>query len=144
MSKHRAILFATVFSLSGCWPSGPVLVPVEGKVTLTDGKPVAYGHVMLHPDAGRGNASKEVPVGTIQDGGYRIMTGARYGAPLGAYKVAIEAGKADAKNPYITVWIADEKYIDLNQSGLRMVVVEAPEPGQYDFKLEPHPAQRKK
>lgn len=139
-----SMLFTTALGPSGCGPTGPALVPVEGKVTLTTGKPVTYGHVILHPDVARGNTSKEVCQGTIQDGGYLIMTGAKYGAPLGPYKVAIEAGKADPQNPYITEWIADEKYINPNQSGLQMEVVENAEAGRYDFRLEPHRARRKK
>jgi hypothetical protein len=135
----------TAIGLSACGRSGPQLVPVEGKVTLTDGTPVAYGHVILHPDAGRGNASKEVCQGTIRDGRYTIMTGARQGAPVGAYKVSIEAAKdVDPSNPYITEWLADEKYVDPSRSNLTMEVVESAEPGRYDFKLNPHPRQKKK
>jgi hypothetical protein len=131
--------------LSACGGSGPKLVPVEGRVTLTDGTPVAYGHVILHPDAGRGNASKEVCQGMIRDGRYTIMTGARQGAPVGAYKVSIEAAKeVDPNNPYFTEWLADEKYIDPSRSNLTMEVVEGPEPGRYDFKLTPHRTQNKK
>src|SRR5262245_41755690 len=125
--------------LSGCGRSGPKLVPVEGKVTLADGTPVAYGHVVLHPDAGRGNSSKELPQGTIRNGSYAIMTGALKGAPVGAYKVSVEAAKeVDPNNPYFTEWLADEKYVDPNRSGLAVEVVANPEPGRYDFKLAPH------
>jgi hypothetical protein len=121
-----------------------VLFPVQGKVTLTDGTPVAYGHVILHPDKGKGNTSQEVCQGTIQNGSYTISTGARAGAPPGAYTVSIEAAKeVDANNPYFTEWLADEKYIDPTRSNLSLEVVQKPEPAKYDFKLDPHPQQQK-
>jgi hypothetical protein len=139
------VLGLATLAWSGCGPAGLKLVPVEGKVTLTDGTPIAYGHVILHPDTSKGNASKEICQGTIQAGSYTIQTGARKGAPLGAYKVSIEAAKeVNPSNPYFTEWLADEKYIDPNRSNLTMEVVEKPEPNRYDFKLNPHPPQKKK
>jgi hypothetical protein len=130
---------------SGCGRSGPKLIQVKGKVTLTGGAAVAYGHVILHPDASRGNTSKEVCQGTIRDGHYTIMTGGQKGAPVGAYVVSIEAAKeVDPNNPYFTEWLADEKYVDPNRSNLRLEVVEDPEPGRYDFQLTPHRPQKKK
>jgi len=136
-------LCLTAISLVGCGPTGPQVFPVQGKVTLTDGTPIAYGHVILNPDKAKGNLSLEVCQGTIQNGSYIIMTGARPGAPLGAYTVAIEAAKdVDPKNPYFTEWLADEKYIDPTRSKLTLEVVKNPEPGRYDFKLDPHPPQK--
>lgn len=133
-----------VIGLSGCGPSGPKLVPVQGKVTLMDGKPIAHGYVIIHADASKGNTSKEISQGTIEDGSYSLMTGARPGAPLGAYKVAISAAKdVNPNNPYITEWLAEERYIDPERSKLTMEVVEKPEPGRYDFKLNPHRPQKK-
>ena len=126
---------------SGCGASG--LFPVEGKVTLTDGTPIAFGYVILHPDKSKGNESLESCTATIQDGRYAIMTGAQAGAPLGAYTVAIEAAKdVNPNNPYFTEWLADEKYVDPARSKLTLEVVEKPEPGRYDFKLDPHPPQK--
>jgi hypothetical protein len=82
--------------------------------------------------------------GTIRDGTYTIMTGARNGAPVGAYKVSIEAAKeVNPNNPYFTEWLADERYVDPNRSKLTVEVVENAEPGRYDFKLNPHPPQKK-
>jgi hypothetical protein len=148
-TTRRAVTAGLVFSLaaiglSGCGKSGPKLVPVAGTVTLVDGTRIAYGHVILHPDTSRGNTSQEVSQGTIRDGSYTIMTGARPGAPVGAYKVSIEAAKeVNPNNPYFTEWLADERYVDPNRSNLTMDVVENPEPGRYDFKLKPHPPQKK-
>ena len=85
----------------------------------------------------------EVSQGTIRNGEYTVQTGARDGAPAGAYKVSIEAAdEVDEKNPYFTKWFADEKYCSPDTSGLTMDVTESPAAGQYDFtKLEPHAPQ---
>jgi hypothetical protein len=129
-------------ALPGCGPGGPKLHPVRGRVTLKDGTPVKYGHIILHADVSKGNTTKEVSQGTIRDGEYAIMTGAREGAPPGAYRVSIEAAdEVDENNPYFTRWFADEKYVNPDTSRLTMEVVETPEPGRYDFKLDPHPPQ---
>jgi hypothetical protein len=136
-----AAFLALVVGVSGCG-GGPKLHPVQGKVTLQDGTPVKYGHVILHADASKGNASKEVSQGTIRNGDYTIMTGGREGAPPGSYKVSIEAAdEVDEKNPYFTKWFAHEKYVNPDTSKLTMEVVENPEPGRYDFKLDTHPPQ---
>lgn len=128
---------------AGCGAEGPRLVPVEGKVTLKDGTAIAYGHVILHPDTAKGNTSKEICQGTINNGAYTIYTGARRGAPVGAYRVSIEAAKeTDEKNPYFTEWLADERYINPDTSKLTMDVVESAEPRRYDFQLDPHPPQK--
>jgi hypothetical protein len=127
---------------AGCGPDGPKLVTVKGRVTLKDGSPIKFGHVILHADRAKGNNSKEVSQGTIRDGEYTIMTGAREGAPVGAYRVSIEAAaEVDERNPYFTKWFADEKYVNPNTSKLTMDVVEQPESGRYDFKLDPHAPQ---
>jgi hypothetical protein len=138
-----AIACAFAAALGGCAPSGPKLHPVEGKVTLKDGTPVAFGYVILRADTARGNTSMDECHGTIKEGSYTILTGARNGAPLGAYTVAIEAAKGTSpSNPYFTEWLADEKYSDPTRSKLTMEVVENPEPGRYDFQLDPHPTQK--
>jgi hypothetical protein len=138
-----AVLLAAALAAGGCGPDGPKLYPVEGKVTLKDGTPVKAGHVILHPDAGNGNKSREVCQGTIQDGAYSIRTGARDGAPPGKYKVIIEAVAGVDASSYITEWLADEKYLNSDTSQLTLEVVEKPEGGRYDFKLDPHPPKKK-
>jgi hypothetical protein len=131
-----------VLVAAGCGPSGPKLHPVSGKVTLKDGTPVKFGHIILHADASQGNTTPEVAQGTIRNGEYTLNTGTRAGAVAGAYKVSIEAAdEVDEKNPYFTRWFAHEKYVNPETSGLKMVVVEAAEPGRYDFQLDPHPPQ---
>ena len=56
--------------------------------------------------------------------------------------MSIEAAdEVDENNPYFTKWFADEKYVNPDTSGLTMEVIDNPEPGRYDFKLDPHPPQ---
>jgi hypothetical protein len=40
------------------------------------------------------------------------------------------------KNPYVTKWLAPERYNDYNKSGLVFEVLENAPPGHYDLKLE--------
>jgi hypothetical protein len=142
IALRRVVCFLALAGLAGCGEKGPHLAPVVGKVSLVNGTPVVYGHVILHPDLSRGNNSLEMSQGTIRDGVYTIMTGAREGAPPGKYKVSIEAAKeVDPNNPYFTEWLADEKYVNPDRSGLTLDVVEEAAPGTYDFKLNPHPPQ---
>jgi hypothetical protein len=142
VGAFAAVLLGLLAALGGCGPSGPKLYPVRGKVTLKDGTPVKYGHIILHADARKGNATQEVSQGTIRDGEYTVMTGTREGAPPGAYRVSIEAAdEVDENNPYFTKWFADEKYVSPDTSKLTMEVVENPGAGRYDFQLDPHPPQ---
>jgi hypothetical protein len=146
MSGRRTVWAAAVFlAAAGCAPAGVKLVPVRGKVTLTDGTAVSHGYVVFHPDPAKGNASKEICQGQIKNGEYVILTGPKEGAPPGWYKVTVEAAKVvDPNNPYFTEWLADQRYVDAEKSGLTAEVVESPEPGRYDFKLDPHPKQKEK
>jgi hypothetical protein len=137
-----AAFLVSLAAVPGCGPGGPTLYAVQGKVTLKDGTPVKYGHVILHADKAKGNATQEIPSGTIRNGEYTITTGGRDGAPPGAYRVSVEAAdEVDEANPYFTKWFASEKYVNPDTSGLTMEVVEGPEAGRYDFKLDPHPPQ---
>jgi hypothetical protein len=137
------VFFLAAIVLGGCGPSGPKLAPVEGKVTLKDGTPVEFGYIILHPEVSKENPSLDVCQGTIQQGSYTILTDVRQGAQAGKYRVSIQAAKGiDPTNPYFTEWLADEKYVDPAKSKLTLEVVETPEPGRYDFQLDPHPKQK--
>lgn len=133
----RFFVFAALFA-TGCGPSGPKLYPVEGKVSLKDGTPVEFGFIILHPEVEQKENPLDVCQGTIKAGKYSILTDIREGAQAGRYRVSIQAGKdVDPANPYVTEWLADEKYIDPLQSKLTLEVVENPAAGQYDFQLDP-------
>ena len=46
-----------------------------------------------------------------------------------------------AANPF-TEWFAHEKYALPDTSGLSLEAIDNPEPGRYDFKLDPHPQEK--
>jgi hypothetical protein len=145
-TARMAVLVAAALGVAGCGGGGPKLVPVRGKVTLPSGTPVHNGSVTLYPDTAKGNKSKELPIGAIDEqGNFTVTTGAREGAPPGWYKVAISAAEQiDPKNPYFTDWLIHERYINPETSKLTAEVVENPAPGRYDFQVEPHPKAKKK
>ena len=146
---HRTRAFALLLAailLGGCEPAGPPIYPVEGKVSLKDGTPIEFGYVILYPIVNKDEKTTlDVCQGTIQQGSYTIMTDIRQGAQLGSYRVSIQAAKGiNPTNPYSTEWLADERYVDPFTSKLTLEVVEKPEPGRYDFQLDPPPSQKKR
>jgi hypothetical protein len=131
-------LLVTAPVLAGCGKSGPKLYPVSGKVTVGD-KPLTTGSVVFQPDTKKGNTSNHVTVGYIQeDGTYTVMTGKKEGAPLGWYKVIVQANEPpDPKDPRAAPKsLVNKKYTRPETSGLSVEVVESPGEGAYDFKLK--------
>lgn len=127
-------------ALAGCGDPGPKLVPVQGTVLLSDGKPLHYGTVTFHPDPAKGNDSKELPIGGVNpDGTFSLKCGVRDGAPPGWYKVGVSAAEpVNQNNPYDPKWIAQPRYQDPEKSGLTAEVVENPAAGRYEFKIDPY------
>jgi hypothetical protein len=112
--------------------------PVSGEV-MVDGKPLPMGSVTLYADSGKGNTSKEVPVGEIKEGRYEIFTGKRRGAPLGVYKVIVVSGdkvpQPTGGTAELPKSLIDTKYGDPKRTPLVVEVVERPPPGAYDLKV---------
>jgi hypothetical protein len=125
-------------AIAGCKGNdGPKLVPVEGKVFFAN-KPLTTGFVIFHPDPDRGNPSLEEPHGAIDaEGNYKLMTRAKPGAAPGWYKIAVTAAAdLDPNSPYFTKWLIPEDYINPKTSKLEREVVEQPQAGHYDLKLQ--------
>ena len=123
-------------TLAGCG-QGAGLVPVTGKVTV-DGKPLGTGSVTFHPDTAKGNTAPQLAAGEIDaQGNYKLVSGAREGAPPGWYKVTVTAQEpADAKNPYAPPKsIVNPRFGDVQTSGLTVQVVGNPAPGAYDLSV---------
>lgn len=132
---------------SGCGdPSGVGrTVPVAGKVTLNDTPLTAKTTIVVFkPDASRGNTSTFEPTGTVDaDGNYTLKTKGKDGAPLGWYQVIVtareEAAPTHPKSPKqhrpVAKSLLPAKYGRAETSGLSIEVVEKPEPGAYDLKL---------
>lgn len=111
--------------------------PVSGKVTV-NGMPLSTGAVTFQPDAGKGNTTPHIPIGSLDSAGnYKLMSATNEGAPPGWYKVTVSAqAPIDSKNPYAPPkHLINPKYSDASTSGLTVQVVENASPGAYDFQL---------
>jgi hypothetical protein len=136
-------LAAGLVTLSGgCGAGGPRFVPVKGKVTYSNGEPVEAGErltgfVVFHADPGKGNTSGELAQGSIQpDGSFTLMTRDKEGAVLGWYKVTVDIARTNPKDPYDYKPLVPPRYLEKDKSGITFEVVENPEPGRYDIKVE--------
>ena len=127
--------------LAGCSKSEPSLgklVPVQGKITLADGTPLAGGHMIFIPINSDPNAPSPTSDGNIQaDGAYTLFTKGQPGVPLGKYRVGLSRG-ADKKT-----WTrVAPQYFNHENSPLEVEVVENKPEGGYDLKLLPRSGRR--
>jgi hypothetical protein len=115
-----------IIAIAGC---GRGLHPVQGKVTLPDGTPVAGAMVEFEGEEGNKDIT---PRGDVQaDGSYRLGT---YkpgdGAPAGKYRVLVVPPpmvNAEAPNPSPF----NARFSDFNASGLEFEV----KPGKNEFSI---------
>jgi hypothetical protein len=121
----------------GCGPTGPVVIPVTGTVTL-DGAPVVKASVMFQPVAGGNPAIGETDAegkfslvtqlekpreGAIEGEHIVTVSGAR---PVGT-QAAADGTSIDAKPPQIE-WFVPMRYAKGDTSGLRQTVVKGMTP----------------
>ena len=126
-------------TLTGCGgPTGPVLVPVSGVVTV-DGAPAEGAGVSLRPDADKGNKVEWFPTGVAdKEGKFTLTTTAKPGAPPGWYKIVVMpyspppfGGEAQKTAPPSF----NAKYSKPDTTDLTINVTKSPAPGAYDLKL---------
>jgi len=114
-------------------------VPVAGRVTFKDGRPLPRGVVIFSPDGAKGNPSSHEPRGEIDaQGNYKLSTTARLdGVRPGWYKVAIVAQEPydERKSDWDPPWLINRTYGNREKSGLAVEVIENAEPGRYDFRV---------
>ena len=114
-------------------------VPVVGKVTFKDGKPLPRGIVIFTPDGSKGNQSQHEPRGPIDaEGNYKASTTDRLeGVQPGWYTVTIIAQEPydESKSSWDPPWLISRKYGNRDTSGLTAEVIENAEPGRYDFQV---------
>ncbi len=120
--------------LAGCGPAQEPMFPVEGKIQV-DGKPLAKGSVVLHPDAAKNNTTKHDPRGSVIEGKYKVATHPRDGAPPGWYKVTvISTEPSDPKNPYSEPrHLIPEKYGKADGAPVSIEVRKDAPAGAYDL-----------
>jgi hypothetical protein len=143
--SFRALVFLATISacvaIVGCKGPGDAgnRVPVIGKVTFPDGKPLARGTVIFTPDSAKANASQHEPRGPIDaEGTYKLATAPRLeGVQPGWYIVTIVAQEPydESKSSWDPPWIINRKYGNRQSSGLAVEVIANPEPGRYDFQV---------
>lgn len=122
---------------AGCSSEGEKLAPVAGAITA-NGKAVPSGTLTFYPDSTKGNASKHQPNGVITaDGRFEMfLTGNKKGAPPGWYKVVVYAVD-DPQPGKPNKYFVSKKYSNIASTPLQFEVIDNPEPGRYDLKLDP-------
>lgn len=120
-------LFVIMMCLNGCGPSGPVVIPVSGVITL-DGKPVENAAVMFvsasggRPAAGSTNANGEYKLTTFADDDGCVLGKHRVSITLnrveGSGGTNTPEGAVSGSGLIKTIWIIPEKYSDPTTSGL--------------------------
>jgi hypothetical protein len=139
--RSSIILVAAGLLLPGCKQPGDEgdRVPVIGKVTYPDGKPLPRGTVIFSPDNAKGNKSQHEPRGPIDpQGNYKLSTTERLdGVYPGWYTVTIVAQEPydESKSSWDPPWIINRKYGNRQSSGLTAEVIKNPDPGRYDFQV---------
>ncbi|OWK38259.1 hypothetical protein [Fimbriiglobus ruber] len=135
--RNRVLAALVVGVVAGCGTGdGETLAPVSGVITA-NGKPVPSGTMTLYPEAAKGNASQHQPNGVIDaNGRYEMyVPGSKKGAPPGWYKVVVYAVD-DPQPGKPNKYFVHKKYTDVATTPLLIEVVEKPEPGRYDLKLD--------
>jgi len=128
------LLAAVTVAAAGC-SRGPSIVPVQGKVHY-NGQPLAFGSVMLQPDAGQPARAKIQPDGTFK------MTTNRFGdgATVGRNRVRVTCyegqGPSAAEGegePALGKSLIPRRYADIDTSG---IVVQIEPPGNDNLVIE--------
>jgi hypothetical protein len=117
--------------LAGC--SRVKVVPVEGKFTVTDGKPMPKGNVLLIPIESDQKLPRSAlpPGGFIGDeGAYTVLWNGKPGAPVGKYRVVFQRSMDGRWNAI------PAEYFNTEKSPLEVEVVENKPEGGYDMTVK--------
>jgi hypothetical protein len=139
--RETALLACCALGLlfvSGC---GLKRVPASGSIEV-DGKPLEGGIIYFNPNTAKGNNTPVSCSSPIQNGHFQVRTTAMErsdtgpGIPLGWYKISLRVNMPGEKpmfaGPVVEI---DRKYLSPEETTLEVEVVENPEPGRYDFKI---------
>jgi hypothetical protein len=127
-----ALCWGGLLILAGC--SRVKVVPVEGRLTLTDGEPSPSGHVVFVPIEKNPNIPRSVlpPEGIIKkkDGSYTLFWNGQSGAPVGKYRVVFRSSM-DRR------WsVVPAEYFDPEKSPLEVEIAENKPEGGYDLQVQ--------
>jgi hypothetical protein len=112
------LLAVSLGAFSGC-SDGKAAWPVRGKVTLTDGTPVAGATVSFEDKANRRNSSGS----TDENGVYTLTTfEMNDGAPAGQYTVTVHPPQAQDSGQAQPKPVFDPRYSNASTSGLTRTV----------------------
>jgi hypothetical protein len=134
--RSLAVLVLALAALAGCSGEREKLAPVSGLVTV-GGQPVPSGTLTFYPDASKGNTTQHQPTGVLgADGRFEVFVpGGKKGAPPGWYKVVVYAVD-DPQPGKPNKYFVHKKYTEQGTTPLLIEVIDNPEPGRYDLKLE--------
>jgi hypothetical protein len=122
----RLWIWIGLFAIAGCGPAEAKLVPAQGTVRFTDGKPVAGGIVEFSPSGNGPTARGKIAA----DGTFQLETNGKPGAIAGAYRVVVfqmvmadgAAGHVGAHHAKLVVHPKHAKY---DTSGLTATIPDA-------------------
>lgn len=142
MAFWRTVVLRHLFTLIPCLTMGcsdedlPPYAPVEGKITLADGTPVADAMVIFTPDGEQGTKGP-IAVGTVDSSGsYQLKTASRVdGAVVGHHKVTVELN-SDPYSSKKNVLSLPRQYGNVQSTPLK-AEVKADERNKLDFELMP-------
>lgn len=129
LAKRRVASWTLVISFSlaiaGCGQPGPKLVPVRGRVSYADGRPVTAASVCFTPEANDGNDGRLATSLLMEDGTFDLRTYPHGdGAMVGTYKVTISLGRGTPKNLAQYTRLKDTPFkIDVPAEGLADLVL---------------------
>lgn len=117
---HVALFISLALVCAGCGPAAPKLVPVRGRVSYADGRPVTAASVCFTPDAANGDDGKLATSLLMEDGTFDLRTYPHGdGAMIGTYKVTISLGRGTPRNLAQYTRLKDTPFtIDVPADGL--------------------------
>lgn len=126
LTRRAAVATVLLFALIGCGQKGPVLHPVTGKITSSDGKPLERATVVFHP-VGTTDPNAVKPRGTVGADGTFALTSytSGDGAPSGEYRVTVELWSANKGDDPPTNRLPP-KFANPEKSGLTATIGDGP------------------
>ena len=142
MRLRSFVLLVILTGGLSCAPKEPVLVPVSGRVRLTDGRPVTTGIVEAIHESGKSTARGKLDA----EGRFTLKTGDHEGAQIGKYVVIVQQmiiadGAPNHVGKHTAHLVIHAKYAKPETSGLARSV-EPNSKNEWNLELEPAATKR--